>query len=216
MVKSHEISSDYVLNYLSLSVVRDGKEMTDAEKAERDLLEEWRLLHEEVETAPARMADEAEQDRQAIIDREGKASMKEVEFVVYGRPKGKGRPRFTLDGHAYTPQATKAYEKEIRQAFREAGGTSFGSVPVAVEVVAYYPIPKSAKKSDKEAMAAGMVVPMVKPDIDNVLKAVLDGIQGDDGAFHDDVQVTSVRAEKRYDRIGAPGAVVVRIRDVSP
>lgn len=189
--------------------------MTDAEKAERDLLEEWRLLHEEVGAAVARMADEAERDRQKVLGK-GKTNMKEVEFVVYGRPKGKGRPRFTLDGHAYTPQTTKAYEKEIRQAFRAAGGTSFGAVPVAVEIVAYYPVPKSARKSDKEAMAAGMVVPMVKPDIDNVLKAVLDGIQGDGGAFRDDVQVVSVRAEKRYDRIGAEGAVVVRIRDVSP
>lgn len=188
----------------------------NADETERDLLEEWRLLHDEINAAVARMAAEAEQDRQAIMDREGKSSMKEVEFVVYGRPKGKGRPRFTMDGHAYTPQATKAYEKEIRQAFQAAGGTSFGSVPVAVEIVAYYPVPKSARKADKEAMAAGLVVPMVKPDIDNVLKAVLDGVQGDGGAFHDDVQVVSVKATKKYDRIGSPGAVVVRIRDVSP
>ena len=190
--------------------------MTDAEKAERDLLEEWRLLHEEVDAAVARMVAEAEKDRQKLIVEGMRSSMKEIEFVVYGRPKGKGRPRFTLDGHAYTPQTTKAYEKEIRQAFREAGGTSFGTVPVAVEVVAYYPIPKSARKSDKEAMEAGLRVPMVKPDIDNVLKAILDGIQGNDGAFHDDVQVVSIRAEKRYDRIGTEGAVVVRVRDVSP
>ncbi len=188
----------------------------NADEAERELLNEWRLLHAEMDAAVARMAAEAEQDRQVIMDREGKASMKEVEFVVYGRPKGKGRPRFTLDGHAYTPQTTRMYEKEIRQAFQAAGGTSFGSVPVAVDVVAYYPIPKSARKADKEAMAAGLVVPMVKPDIDNVLKAILDGIQGNDGAFHDDVQVVSIRAEKRYDRIGAEGAVVVRVRDVSP
>lgn len=190
--------------------------MTDAEKAERDLLEEWRLLHDEINAAVARMALQAEKDRQKLIGKGMRSSMKEIEFVVYGRPKGKGRPRFTMDGHAYTPQTTRMYEKEIRTAFQAAGGTSFGSVPVAVEIVAYYPVPKSARKSDKEAMAAGLRVPMVKPDIDNVLKAVLDGIQGDDGAFHDDVQVVSVRAEKRYDRIGSPGAVVVRIRDVSP
>ena len=216
MVKSHEIPRSDVSDYFPVPVVRDGKEMTDAEKAERDLLEEWRLLHEEVEAAAARMADEAEQDRRKVSGEGMRSSMKEIEFVVYGRPKGKGRPRFTMDGHAYTPQTTRMYEKEIRQAFREAGGTSFGSVPVSVEVTAYYPVPKSARKADKEAMAAGLVVPMVKPDIDNVLKAILDGIQGNDGAFHDDVQVVSVRAEKRYDRIGSPGAVVVRIRDVSP
>ena len=188
----------------------------NADEAERNLLEEWRLLHAEINAAVAKMAAEAEQDRQKVSGEGKRSSMKEIEFVVYGRPKGKGRPRFTMDGHAYTPQTTRMYEKEIRQAFREAGGTSFGTVPVAVEVVAYYPIPKSARKSDKEAMAAGLVVPMVKPDIDNVLKAILDGIQGDGGAFHDDVQVVSIRAEKRYDRIGAEGAVVVRIRDVSP
>ena len=216
MVKSHEIPRSDVSDYFPVPVVRDGKEMTDAEKAERDLLEEWRLLHEEVETAAARMANEAERDRRKVSGEGMRSSMKEIEFVVYGRPKGKGRPRFTMDGHAYTPQATKAYEKEIRQAFRAAGGTDFGAVPVAVEIVAYYPVPKSAKKADKEAMAAGLVVPMVKPDIDNVLKAILDGIQGNDGAFHDDVQVVSIRAEKRYDRIGAEGAVVVRVRDVSP
>lgn len=188
----------------------------NADEAERDLLKEWRLLHEEVGAAVARMADEAEQDRRKVSGKGMRSSMKEIEFVVYGRPKGKGRPRFTMDGHAYTPQATKQYEKEIRQAFREAGGTSFGSVPVSVEVTAYYPVPKSARKSDKEAIQMGLRVPMVKPDIDNILKAVLDGIQGDGGAFRDDVQVVSVRAEKRYDRIGAEGAVVVRIRDVSP
>ena len=188
----------------------------NADEAERELLEEWRLLHEEVETAAARMAAEAEQDRRKVSGEGMRSSMKEIEFVVYGRPKGKGRPRFTLDGHAYTPQTTKQYEREIRQAFQAAGGTDFGTVPVAVEIVAYYPIPKSARKADKEAMAAGLVVPMVKPDIDNVLKAILDGIQGNDGAFHDDVQVVSVKAAKKYDRIGAPGAVVVRIRDVSP
>lgn len=190
--------------------------MTDAEKAERELLEEWRLLHEEANAAVAEMAVQTEKDRQKLIREGMRSSMKEVEFVVYGRPKGKGRPRFTMDGHAYTPQTTRMYEKEIRQAFREAGGTSFGAVPVAVEVTAYYPIPKSARKADREAMAAGMVVPMVKPDIDNVMKVVLDGIQGENGAFRDDVQVVSVRAEKRYDRIGSPGAVVVRIRDVPP
>ena len=188
----------------------------NADEAERELLNEWRLLHAEMDAAVARMADEAERDRRKVSGEGKRSSMKEVEFVVYGRPKGKGRPRFTMDGHAYTPQTTRMYEKEIRQAFREAGGTSFGAVPVAVDVVAYYPIPKSARKADREAMAAGMVVPMVKPDIDNVLKAILDGIQGNDGAFHDDVQVVSVKATKRYDRIGSPGAVVVRIRDVSP
>ena len=47
--------------------------MTDAEKAERDLLEEWRLLHDEINAAAARMADEAERDRRKVSG-EGKRS----------------------------------------------------------------------------------------------------------------------------------------------
>ena len=110
---NNEIFSDYVSDYISLPVARDGAQMTDAEQTERDLLEEWRLLHEEVGAAVARMADEAERDRRKVSGEGKRSSMKEVEFVVYGRPKGKGRPRFTMDGHAYTPQTTRMYEKEI-------------------------------------------------------------------------------------------------------
>lgn len=35
-------------------------------------------------------------------------------FFVPGRPRGKGRPRFTRTGHAYTDEATRDYEAHIR------------------------------------------------------------------------------------------------------
>ncbi len=139
--------------------------------------------------------------------------MKEFEFTVYGRPKGKGRPRFTRKGHAYTPKGTKTYETEIKQAFNNAGGESFGNVPVSIEVTALYPIPKSARKADKEQMEKGMMLPLGKPDIDNVLKSVMDALNG--MAFDNDAQVVFVKALKRYDLIGAAGAVEIRIRDMS-
>lgn len=49
--------------------------MTDAEKAERDLLEEWRLLHEEVDAAVAEMAVQTEKDRQKLIGKGMRSSV---------------------------------------------------------------------------------------------------------------------------------------------
>ena len=43
-------------------------------------------------------------------------------FTIEGQPQGKGRPRFTKSGHAFTPQATKDYENLIAESFKAAGG----------------------------------------------------------------------------------------------
>lgn len=119
-------------------------------------------------------------------------------FEVPGEPRGKGRPRFTKDGHAYTDSETRAYEKKIMAYYRQALG-SFrwpdGAV-VAVDVTAVYPIPKSATKSSIAAIQAGRILPKRKPDIDNVLKVVLDSLNG--YAYKDDAQVVMVSGKKIY------------------
>jgi Holliday junction resolvase RusA-like endonuclease len=45
-------------------------------------------------------------------------------------------------------------------------------------------------------MTAGLVVPTVKPDADNVAKIVLDALNG--SAFCDDAQVVHLQVLKRY------------------
>jgi Holliday junction resolvase RusA-like endonuclease len=119
-------------------------------------------------------------------------------FTVPGEPRGKGRPRFTKQGHTYTDSETKAYEQKIIAYYRKTFGSfrwpdnSF----IAVKVVAYYPIPKSATKAQLAAMQAGKIFPSRKPDIDNVLKVVLDALNG--VAYKDDSRVVCVEAEKKY------------------
>ena len=39
-----------------------------------------------------------------------------VEIEISGQPIGKGRPRFTKTGHAYTPTKTREYEKRLHAA----------------------------------------------------------------------------------------------------
>ena len=116
-------------------------------------------------------------------------------FTIEGQPQGKGRPRFTKNGHAFTPQATKDYENLIAESFKAAGGELFDGY-VCVNISAFYKIPKATTKENRGLIERGYIKPAVKPDIDNVIKAVLDGLNG--VAYHDDNQVIKVTAEKHY------------------
>lgn len=120
-------------------------------------------------------------------------------FVVPGRPKGKDRPRVSYRGgkaRAYTPKATKEYEDQVRGAYQEQSHGDPMTGVISVRIIAWYPIPKSAKKAEKLRMEAGKIVPGTRPDADNIAKAILDALNG--LAFADDRQVACLTVEKRY------------------
>lgn len=116
-------------------------------------------------------------------------------FIVIGQPRGKGRPRFTRQGRSYTPKETVVYESKIRRAFKEAGGKRLeGAVRVFVNI--YMQIPSSASKQMREDMRVNIIRPTKKPDIDNVIKVVLDALNGT--AYADDRNVVYVGAAKWF------------------
>lgn len=119
-------------------------------------------------------------------------------FEVPGEPRGKGRPRFSQTGHAYTDSETRAYENKIIAYYRKAyGGFKWPDTAfIRIKVTAHYPIPKKTTKAALAAMQAGTLPPSRKPDIDNVLKVVLDALNG--VAYKDDSRVVCVEAEKIY------------------
>ena len=124
-----------------------------------------------------------------------------MKFIVYGEPHGKGRPRFsTRNGFVktYTDLQTLSYENLIRVAYLEAchGMPLTLHNEVELKLSCYFPIPKSASKKKKADMLQGVVKHTKKPDLDNVIKAVLDGLNS--VAFDDDKQVCRMIAEKEY------------------
>ena len=121
----------------------------------------------------------------------------EIVFEVPGEPRGKGRPRFIRStGLAYTPPETRAYEKKIMEAFRLCSRDYLfpDTAYISVKVTAVYAIPKSATKATRAAIDSGAILPKKKPDIDNVLKVVLDSLNGI--AYKDDSQVVDVIGKK--------------------
>lgn len=116
-------------------------------------------------------------------------------FSVPGPPRGKGRPRFTRTGHSYTPKETVAYERQIRDACKASCAKRIEG-PVRIFIKAYMSIPASASKRMREDMRLNIIRPTKKPDIDNVIKAVLDALNGI--AYADDKNVVYVGAAKWY------------------
>lgn len=118
-----------------------------------------------------------------------------------GPPKGKARARTvrTRGGQtfSYTPEGTVLYENLIKISFSQTGERPFRAEEyLRVAIMAYYPVPKSTSKKKATEMIAGYIRPAKKPDIDNVIKSILDALNG--VAYHDDTQVVAVFAEKYY------------------
>ena len=124
-------------------------------------------------------------------------------FEIDGQPVGKGRPRFTRAGRVYTPERTRIYEAQIAAAARVARLPVFErGEAVEVEISAYFARPKR--------MPRVLIRPshVVRPDADNIAKAILDGIK----AHLRDEQVASLSVEKLYAAPGEGPSVMVAIR----
>lgn len=125
-----------------------------------------------------------------------------VEVIVWGTPVAKGRPRLARNGHTYTPEATRIWEERCRQeawvAMRVGPSGTSAQIKVAIEgpvkvsIMAIFEPPKSyAKTLAWEVIGKPRTS---KPDLDNLVKAALDGISGI--VINDDAQVVEIHASK--------------------
>lgn len=116
-------------------------------------------------------------------------------ITVHGEPTGKGRPRFG-NGHTFTPKKTKEYEELVAWSYKEQHGEIFGETPIDLTIKAYFGIPQSKPLRFKRAAKVGMVFPTKKPDIDNIIKIIMDALNG--VAYPDDKWIVSLSASKEY------------------
>ena len=134
------------------------------------------------------------------------------EFVIEGKIKGKGRPRFSNYGKfvkAYTPADTASYENLIKLQFRISCGDWYSEQPLRMRIKAIHGIVKSASKKDKAKMLTGEIKPTKKPDADNIVKIICDALNGI--AYKDDTQVVELEITKVY---GELEKVIVEIQEI--
>jgi Holliday junction resolvase RusA-like endonuclease len=128
-------------------------------------------------------------------------------FELPRPPRGKGRPRFGQSGkgggarHAFTDRSTLLFENAVASLAMDAALKAGVSVPLdeplGVGLVFAIDPPKKRKHR----------TPAVRPDVDNLAKAVLDGLNLS-GVWVDDARVVELVARKEW----ATGAPCVRVR----
>lgn len=117
----------------------------------------------------------------AALELEAAGVRQSVEFTLDGPPQPKGRPRFG-GGTARTPDATRRYEAAIRNAAHMALLTE----------------PRWPKEAPAyELTVVAHFANWRSRDIDNVIKAVADGLEG--VAYDSDRRVMDVRGARRVD-----------------
>ena len=136
--------------------------------------------------------------------------MSAIAFTIHGKPFAKQRPRFSRrSGRTYTPAATSAFEGTVGQIaaplFRQPM-----TGPIEIEITACF-VPAASWSAKKRAAHMGQPHTQ-KPDLDNVQKAILDGLNRI--AFADDSQVASITCRKLW-RDQECTVVVVRQLEVA-
>lgn len=127
--------------------------------------------------------------------------MTDILIVVPGHPVGKGRARSAqlASGRTihYTPQKTRSWEGVAKLfAMEKMAGREPLACPVRLSLIITHAVPDSWPLWKQNLALAGEIEPTVKPDADNVEKAVKDALNG--VAWLDDCQVVSCTKEKLY------------------
>ena len=112
-----------------------------------------------------------------------------IDMVIYGKPVAKARPRFGRSKSGkpvtYTSSETRKYEQEVKTLAQVAMfGKEMLEGPVRVTITAFF------NHKTKTGYHTS------RPDLDNIIKAILDGLNA--VIFADDAAVAEIVASKKY------------------
>lgn len=127
--------------------------------------------------------------------------METISFEIMGDPVAQGRPRAgkSFSGHTvlYDPAKSRDFKQYVKLVASQHKPQELITGPVHLEMTFYQPTPKKYHtKPKQELIAAGILLPTTKPDVDNLAKGVKDGLTKI--IWQDDSQVVSMLVRKLY------------------
>ena len=117
----------------------------------------------------------------------------EIRILIEGDPVAKGRPRFAMvNGKpiTFTPSKTRNFEAVVSLIARQQAPETPLEGPLAVDIFFAFTVPKSRAKKKAQGTYKD-----TRPDLDNLIKAVLDGLNTA-GIWRDDAQIATLSASK--------------------
>lgn len=130
-------------------------------------------------------------------------------FSVPGTPVPLERPRVTRTG-AYLPERSRDYRERIRWAWAQASRPSLGGASVSLQALFFFAHPPSHfGRTGRLRKPWSCTFTPPRGDTDNLLKAVLDALEG--CAFDNDSQVTDLQlVMRRWSSGDACTEIVIR------
>lgn len=126
-----------------------------------------------------------------------------IKFKIDGKPQAKQSVKFAHVGkfiRKYTPKEMVNYANWVKQSFKIAYPDHLPSVfyekPLNVRIIVNVEIPKSFSQKKRAAAISGSIIPITKPDCDNIAKNICDALNG--LAYPDDKQIARLVVEKVY------------------
>ena len=118
--------------------------------------------------------------------------------ILQGPPVAMGRPRFTKTGKAYTAQTSRTYKDEQVKQLVAAKGEDWAPLDGVLRIQISFIHPRTKNLSRvKGELSQGRIWRPKKPDIDNLIKMVLDIITKSE-IWIDDNRVCSITSEDYY------------------
>jgi Holliday junction resolvase RusA-like endonuclease len=127
-----------------------------------------------------------------------------LRIIVGIEPVAKGRPRVTFHSGrvwTFTPEKTENFQNELQaRVMRHSDKIIHKPTPIKLTVTFY------RKKS--EWRAKGEELPVCRPDLNNILSATLDALNG--VLWDDDSQICTVNMRKRWSKKEG-GYITIRV-----
>ncbi|MFJ8513397.1 RusA family crossover junction endodeoxyribonuclease [Lysinibacillus xylanilyticus] len=125
--------------------------------------------------------------------------MNVLKIEIPGDVQAQQRPKFSRYGNNVSvrdPKESKDYKSFVRLVAAQVAPDELITEEIRLCIDVYRKIPKSFSKKKHQQAVDGVLKPTTKPDIDNLVKGIKDGLSK--VLWHDDSQVTELVARKLY------------------
>jgi Holliday junction resolvase RusA-like endonuclease len=132
-------------------------------------------------------------------------------FEIYGNPIAQKQTRFTCkcgQGHCYNP--SQHDQEQIQWQIRPYAPKDPICGPVCLEITFFLPIPKNTSATRRRQMINRVILPVVKPDEDNLAYLITNSLKKI--VYEDDNQVCEKHVYKFY---GEEPKTVIKVRPIS-